>query len=115
MDLAKHIVVTKSGHFEPDKFDDHYESVTTRADREEVQGNEDRGAQRAGIIQEVINLMDALRRSAQSEQAGRKTQSKSRRKRIEGQREMLLAIPGKKAAKEETKRPVRSTGKRKVG
>ena len=28
MDLAKHIVVTKSaGHFEPDKFDDHYEAA----------------------------------------------------------------------------------------
>ena len=27
MDLAKHIVETKSGHFEPDKFEDHYEAA----------------------------------------------------------------------------------------
>ena len=27
LDLASHIVETKSGHFEPDKFDDHYEGA----------------------------------------------------------------------------------------
>jgi len=27
LDLAKHIVETKSGHFEPDKFEDHYEAA----------------------------------------------------------------------------------------
>jgi non-homologous end joining protein Ku len=27
LDLAKHIVQTKSGHFKPDKFEDHYEEA----------------------------------------------------------------------------------------
>jgi hypothetical protein len=27
LDLAKHIVQTKSGHFQPDKFEDHYEEA----------------------------------------------------------------------------------------
>ena len=27
LDLAKHIVKQKSGHFEPDKFEDHYEAA----------------------------------------------------------------------------------------
>ena len=27
LDLAKHIVNQKAGHFEPDKFEDHYETA----------------------------------------------------------------------------------------
>lgn len=114
MDLAKHIVVTKSGHFEPDKFDDHYEAALRELIEKKSKGIKIE-APKERASSKVINLMDALRRSAQSEQAGRKTQAKSKRKRIEGQREMLLPIPGKKAAKEEAKRPARSTGKRKAG
>jgi len=114
MDLAKHIVVTKSGHFEPDKFDDHYEAALRELIEKKSKGIKIE-APKERASSKVINLMDALRRSAQSEQAGRKTQAKSKRKRIEGQREMLLSIPGKKAAKEEAKRPARSTGKRKAG
>ena len=114
MDLAKHIVVTKSGHFEPDKFDDHYEAALRELIEKKSKGLKIE-ASKERASSKVINLMDALRRSAQSEQVGRKTQAKSKRKRIEGQREMLLSIPGKKAAKEEAKRPARSTGKRKAG
>ncbi len=29
LDLAKHIVEQKSSHFEPDKFEDHYEAAST--------------------------------------------------------------------------------------
>ena len=29
-DLAKHNVQMKSGHFDPEKFEDHYESALTR-------------------------------------------------------------------------------------
>jgi DNA end-binding protein Ku len=114
MDLAKHIVVTKSGHFEPDNFDDHYEAALRELIEKKSKGIKIE-APKERASSKVINLMDALRRSAQSEQAGRKTPAKSKRKRIEGQREMLLPIPGKKAAKEEAKRPARSTGKQKAG
>jgi len=114
MDLAKHIVVTKSGHFEPDKFEDHYEAALRELIEKKSKGIKIE-APKERAPSKVINLMDALRRSAQSEQAGRKTQAKSKRKRIEGQKEMLLPIPGKKAAKEEAKRPARSTGKQNAG
>jgi DNA end-binding protein Ku len=40
LDLAQHIVETKSGHFEPESFEDHYE-----ADREEIERYQDRGAE----------------------------------------------------------------------
>lgn len=114
MDLAKHIVVTKSGHFEPDKFEDHYEAALRELIEKKSKGIKIE-APKERAPSKVINLMDALRRSARSEQAGSKTQAKSKRKRIEGQREFLLPIPGKKAAKEEAKRPARSTGKQKAG
>jgi DNA end-binding protein Ku len=45
--------------------------------------------------QNVANLMDALRRSIAQEKTA-STPPKKGRKRIEGQGEMLLPIPGKK-------------------
>jgi len=65
--LATHILDTKRGHFDPAKFEDRYETAL----------NELIKAKRAGkappILAEprpsnVINLMDALRRSAQGDQ-----------------------------------------------
>ena len=58
----------------------------------------------------VVNLMDALKKSIASE--GPK--SKKPRKAAAGQKEMLLPIEGKKAAKKAAK-PERATGRRKVG
>ena len=64
--LAVHILETKKGHFNPGKFEDRYESALQDLIK----------AKRAGkappVVSEpqpsnVINLMDALRRSAQSE------------------------------------------------
>ena len=94
MDLAKHIVVTKSGHFEPDKFDDHYEAALRELIEKKSKGIKIE-APKERASSKVINLMDALRRSAQSEQAGRKTQAKSKRKRIEGQRKCCCQFPAK--------------------
>lgn len=113
MDLAKHIVVTKSGHFEPDKFEDHYEAALRELIERKSRGIKIE-APKERVPSKVINLMDALRRSVQSEQPSRKQQAKRSRKRIEGQKEMLLPIPGKKAAKEEAKTAARSVGRRKA-
>jgi DNA end-binding protein Ku len=64
--LAVHILETKKGHFNPGKFEDRYETALQELIK----------AKRAGkappVVSEprpsnVINLMDALRRSAQSE------------------------------------------------
>ena len=62
----------------------------------------------------VINLMDALRNSLKAE-GDRPTArpGKKDRKRIEGQREMLLPIPGKKAKEASSaKRAARPTAAR---
>ncbi|HXX04673.1 MAG TPA: Ku protein [Xanthobacteraceae bacterium] len=103
MDLARHIVETKSGHFQPQTFEDNYEHalkelIEKKAKGEKIEIPKERPTGK------VINLMDALRRSVQ-EEAGNRTASraaggKKGRKKIEGQKEMLLPIAGKKAAEQ---------------
>jgi DNA end-binding protein Ku len=71
MDLAKHIVETKSGHFKPGNFEDHYE----KALRELVakkQAGEPIEAPKAPASAKVINLMDALKQSIAAGQGARK-------------------------------------------
>jgi DNA end-binding protein Ku len=77
----------------------------------------------------VINLMDALRRSVQAETGKGSTRApasgtaKKGPKKIEGQKEMLLPISGKKAAREAAReehhaprKPARAHGRqRKAG
>jgi DNA end-binding protein Ku len=113
MDLARHIVETKSGHFEPQKFEDHYEAALKELIAKKSKGLKiEAPVERAPA--KVISLIDALRQSVKAEQPTAK-KAKRGKKRIEGQRELLLPIPGKKAAREETRKPVRSTGRRKAG
>lgn len=117
MDLAKHIVETKSGHFRPQSFEDHYEGALSDLIKKKSKGIKiDTSRERAPA--KVINLMDALKRSVQAERQlkQRVAKSKHSRKRIEGQTEMLLPISGKRAAKTEAKKPARSTNRqRRVG
>jgi len=114
MDLAKHIVETKSGHFDPEKFEDHYEAALKELIEKKSKGIKIE-APRERAPAKVINLMDALRRSVKEErQPGRKQQTK-RSKRIEGQKEMLFSISGKKAAKEEARKPTPAARRRKAG
>src|SRR5437660_12231409 len=67
LDLAKHIVEKKSGTFEPDRFEDHYESALIDLINKKRSGVRipEKPAQKSGG--NVINLMDALKRSLASE------------------------------------------------
>jgi DNA end-binding protein Ku len=118
LDLAKHIVEKKSGSFEPEKFEDHYESALTDLIDKKRSGI--RPTAKAAPGGNVINLMDALKRSLANERQAPPPASKVKKskKRVEGQREMLLPISGKRAAKEEAKapaakKPVRSSARTK--
>src|ERR1700687_5010504 len=124
LDLAKHIVEQKSGSFEPDKFEDHYESALVdliNSKRSGLRMPAKAGPKSSGI---VINLMDAWKRSLASEKQSApaaKAKGKKPAKRASGQREMLLPISGKRAAKEEPRvqepkkaeKPVRATARSK--
>ena len=70
LELAAHIVKSKTGHFNPKKFEDHYEDALKDLLRKKEKG-ETIGVPREPQSSKVINLMDALRRSAKGEEAGR--------------------------------------------
>jgi len=111
LDLAKHIVEKKSGAFEPDRFEDHYESALVDLINKKRSGIRvaPKAAPKTGG--NVINLMDALKRSLASEQqSAPPAKAKKSRKAAAGQREMLLPISGKRAKDEPKKatKPVRA-------
>jgi DNA end-binding protein Ku len=102
LDLAKHIVNQKAGQFEPEKFEDQYETALIdlinqkRAGKPIMPKKRPRG-------ENVVDLMEALRRSvggAASEAKTPKKAAKKPRKAAAGQKEMLMPIAGKKQAKE---------------
>jgi DNA end-binding protein Ku len=66
LELASHIVETKSGHFEPEKFEDHYEDALKELLKKK-QAGEKIEAPKERAPAKVINLMDALRRSVEAE------------------------------------------------
>ena len=79
LELASHIVETKSDHFEPDKFEDHYEDALKELLKKK-QAGEKIEAPKERAPAKVINLMDALRRSvdASRESAKRAPSIKAR-------------------------------------
>ncbi len=117
LDLAKHIVEKKSGSFEPDKFEDHYESALIDLIDKKRSGIRPAAKAAPKTGGNVINLMDALKRSLANERQApppaAKVKGKKPKKRIEGQREMLLPISGKRAAKEEAKAETRAPAAKK--
>jgi DNA end-binding protein Ku len=67
--LAGHIIDTKSGHFDPKKFEDHYENALVELLRKKQAGRVLEPIKDEGPApQRVINLMDALRASIGAEQ-----------------------------------------------
>jgi DNA end-binding protein Ku len=68
LDLALHIVDTKRGDFEPEKFEDQYEDALKELLRKKQKGEKiERPKEPARS--NVVNLMDALRESVQAESA----------------------------------------------
>jgi DNA end-binding protein Ku len=78
LELATHIVETKAGHFNPEKFDDRYEDALKELLKKKQSGQKiDRPTERAPA--KVINLMDALRRSVETERRAPARQASDRR------------------------------------
>ena len=66
LELATHIVDTKKAHFEPQKFEDQYEDALKELLKKKQSGQKIE-APREREPSKVINLMDALRRSVETE------------------------------------------------
>ncbi len=101
LDLAKHIVNQKSGRFEPDKFEDQYETALIDLINQKRAGKPITPKERPRG-ENVVDLMEALRRSVgkEVEPAKAAKPAKKPRKATAGQKEMLMPIQGKKQAKE---------------
>jgi DNA end-binding protein Ku len=133
LDLARHIVEQKSGSFEPEQFEDRYEQALIDLINQKRNGLSTTAKAAPKTTGNVINLMDALKRSLASEKQAapaakvqekgqEKAKGKKPKKAAAGQREMLLPISGsgKRAAKETVKeapkkaeKPVRTAGRTK--
>jgi hypothetical protein len=70
LDLARHIVNSKSAHFEPEKFEDHYEAALIDLINKKRAGQPITAKARPAA-RNVVNLMDALRASIGEAQASK--------------------------------------------
>ncbi len=111
LDLAKHIVNQKAASFEPEKFEDHYESALTELINAKRNGKT-LGPKPRPRGENVVDLMDALKKSLASAAPAK---AKKARKASANQKEMLLPIEGEKPAARKAAKPARSTGRRKAG
>jgi hypothetical protein len=69
LDLATHIVGTKKGRFEPERFEDQYEDALKDLLKKKQSGQKIE-APREREPPKVVNLMEALRRSVETERGG---------------------------------------------
>jgi DNA end-binding protein Ku len=83
LDLARHIVEQKSGHFQPDKFEDHYEAALAELLAKKQKGQPIAAARKA-TPSNVVNLMDALRASLKESGETKAPAKKSTKKRKAG-------------------------------
>jgi DNA end-binding protein Ku len=69
LELASHIVESKAGHFKPERFEDQYEDALKELLKKKQSGQKIE-APREREPSKVVNLMDALRRSVETERGG---------------------------------------------
>ena len=108
--LAEHILQSKAADFDPAQFVDHYEEAVVDMLKKKQAGLPVSREHAAPRPQNVVNLMDALRRSIAQDKAASAPPKKGR-KRIQGQSEMLLPISGKKG-KDTVAKPAERTSVR---
>lgn len=80
LDLARHIIRTKTGTFDPSQFDDRYEAALEELVKAKIEGRK-LPARTAQKREKVVDLMQALRESARIEKPATKPKSKAATKR----------------------------------
>lgn len=75
LDLARHIIDTKKGKFDPEKFDDRYEAALAELIKAKIEGRKLKKKPKPEP-KKVSSLMDALRQSAGPPSTGKKTSKK---------------------------------------
>jgi DNA end-binding protein Ku len=116
--LAEHILETKAGEFDPENFHDRYEDAVVEMLRRKQAGMPAEIAKPAAPQSNVVSLMDALKKSLAAENSKAPAASgkaKKPKKKVEGQREMLLPIAGKGASKADAAKPAAKAAPAKTG
>ena len=109
LDLAKHIVNQKTADFEPEKFEDHYEDALTELINAKRNGKTVGAKPRQAARTSWTSWMHS-RRALPAK--GLRRKARSPRKAAASQKEMLLPISNKRAAKEDKKADKRATTSR---
>jgi DNA end-binding protein Ku len=94
LDLAKHIVQQKSGHFDPKRFEDRYETALRELIEQKAAGKKIAPAKQIQAPN-VINLMDALKKSLAAERGGKPAAGE----RMPASKEAAAKRSGTKSAK----------------
>jgi DNA end-binding protein Ku len=110
--LAEHILQSKAADFDPTQFVDRYEEAVVGMLKKKQAGMPVSREHAAPRPKNVVNLMDALRRSIAEDKATSAAPRKTR-KRSERQGEMLLPIHGKKGNETGAKPAARQSARRK--
>lgn len=114
LELAEHIVGTKARDFNPAFLTDHYRAALMQMLKEKRAALPTPEVVPVRSQENVLNLMDALKRSLAAEKtkpSGPAAKAKKPKKRIAGQREMLLPIAGQGTAKEATRGKAKERGR----
>jgi len=106
LELAKHIIAKMSGKFEPEQFEDRYENALIELIRSKQKGMPIK-PQPTHRTTNVINLMDALRRSVEGETKGA---AKSGAQKTEGKKAEIKQSESKPKAARKGKARVRKAG-----
>jgi DNA end-binding protein Ku len=93
--LAEEIIDRMTGKFEPEKFEDRYENAMIELIRSKQAGLPTKVEKAPARTANVVNLMDALRRSVEGDQAGKRKPKPAPAKRPAAQ----ASTPAKRKAK----------------
>jgi DNA end-binding protein Ku len=98
LELASHIVETKAGHFDPSKFEDQYEDALKELLKRRQEGKPIERPERPKPTN-VVNLMDALRRSVEASHPSTASKAKA-------------YAPARRTSHEKTEQPKRKKARR---
>lgn len=97
LELAAHIVKTKTGKFQPDKFEDRYEDALKGLIKKKQKGEKIERPKEPDTSN-VVSLMDALRQSVKAGRAGGRTKARRATRHRAGRKPGRGSAPTRKAS-----------------
>jgi non-homologous end joining protein Ku len=89
--LAEHILDTKAAHFDPKKFSDRYETALRKLVKRKASGKKIEEPESEDKPSNVVNLMEALRRSVGGGKRSSRPRAASRKRSLSSRRRKKAA------------------------